>query len=187
MQMSKNFDSIRKELEGFENQREKVIQQSREIITISKKLIYAVQRGDFTTAKTAQAELKKKIKVLPAEAYDTDIQKVALQEYVEAVAFYGLLVDKTLPAKEDLNVNAESYLLGLSDLTGELVREAVNSAIRGDSKKALEIKEFVTGLYGQFLLMDLRNGELRKRVDSIKWNLRKLEDLAFSLTFQRPL
>lgn len=187
MQMSKNFDSIRKELEVFENHREKVIQQSREIITISKKLIYAVQRGDFATAKAAQAELKKKIKLLPEEAYDTEIQKVALQEYVEALTFYGLLANKKLPTKEELHVDAESYLLGLADLTGELVREAVNSSIKGNSKKALEIKDFVTELYGQFLLLDLRNGELRKRVDSIKWNLRKLEDLALSWTFQKQL
>ena len=67
-------------------------------------------------------------------------------------------------------------------MTGELVRLAVNQSIRKNKIQALEIKDFVTDIYGEFLKLDFRNGELRKKSYSIKWNLRKLEDLALNLS-----
>lgn len=177
----KAFENIRKDLADFENTREKIIQQSRDIISFSKKIIYGVQRKEHSAAKAYLTEIRKKVKALPREAYDTDIQRVALQEYVEAICFYDVIVEQKLPTKDEIGVDTESYLMGLSDLTGELVREAVNAAILGDDKKSLMIKDFVLELYGEFLKLDLRNGELRKRGDAIKWNLRKLEDLTLSL------
>ena len=80
-----------------------------------------------------------------------------------------------------MKVDVEHYLLGLCDLTGELVRKAVNDIIRKKYGNALKIKELVEEIYGEFLKLDLRNNELRVKSDSIKYNLKKLEDIVYDL------
>ena len=49
----------------------------------------------------------------------------------------------------------------------------------------IDVKEFMTELYGEFLNFDMRNGDLRKRFDSIKWNLRKLEDVSLEISLRK--
>jgi len=71
--------------------------------------------------------------------------------------------------------------MGLCDLTGELVRKAVNDVIKKNFKQAMEIKDLVDEIYGEFLKFNLRNSELRRKSDQIKWNLKKLEDVVFEL------
>ena len=71
--------------------------------------------------------------------------------------------------------------MGLCDLTGELVRMAVNAAIRKQFKDVERWHHITAELYGEFLKLDLRNGELRKKSDQIKWNLQKLEGLMYDL------
>jgi predicted translin family RNA/ssDNA-binding protein len=80
-----------------------------------------------------------------------------------------------------LGVETEAYLLGLCDLTGELVRKAVKDVIDGKYDSAEEITKLVEEIYGEFLKFDLRNGNLRQKSDSIKWNLQKLEQLLLDI------
>jgi translin len=178
----KDFSEIKTDLKAFEAKRESVIQLSRKIIQLSKQIIYSIHRNDLKTANKLINEIVLKVKKLPKGNYDTGIEKVAVQEYVEALCLYGFVKKKKLLTRKELDVDTESYLLGLCDLTGELVRLAVNQSIKKNKEKALEIKDFVTIIYGEFLKFDFRNGELRKKSDSIKWNLRKLEDLALNLS-----
>ena len=86
---------------------------------------------------------------------------------------------------EVINIDPEHYLLGICDLTGELVRKAINNAIKGDTKPAFEIKDFVEELYNELMLFDFRGGELRKKFDSIKYDLGKLDQLAFDITVKK--
>jgi predicted translin family RNA/ssDNA-binding protein len=48
--------------------------------------------------------------------------------------------------------------------------------------EALKIKEVVDEIYGEFLQFDLRNSELRKKSDQIKWSLKKLEEISYDLS-----
>jgi len=69
----------------------------------------------------------------------------------------------------------------LCDLTGELGRKAVHDVIKKNFSEAVIIKDIVDEIYGEFLKFNLRNSELRKKSDQIKWNLKKLEDIVFEL------
>lgn len=175
------FKKIEKHLKNFEEKREEVIAKSRDIIKTSKQIIYALHRDDQKAATKAVATIKKQIKALPKHRYDTGMRSVALQEYVEALTFYYFIKKKQLPTHQTLQVDVEEYLLGLCDLTGEVVRKAVNAVIKKKYKEALECKQLCEEVYGQFLQFDLRNSELRKKSDSIKWNLKKLEDIAYDI------
>ncbi len=177
----KEFKSIIKELEDTEKLREEIISVSRDIISISKRVIYSVHRNNLSEAKkyVKEIELKKKQLDKINKPVDANINKVAYQEYVEALCYYGFVKDGKVPTMKSLNVETEDFLLGLCDLTGEIERKAVNSVIKKDFKMVLKIKELVEEIYGEFLKFNLRNGELRKKSDSIKWNLKKIEDVIF--------
>lgn len=181
----KDFEAIRKDLKEYESKREELIRRSRDVIRFSKVAIYSCQRDEFPEAEKALSEIKSLIKVIPAQYYDTDIGSVAIQEYVEAACFYEFMKTGKVPTRKSLSVDSEHYLLGLCDLTGELVRQAVNDVINKKVEHALKIRELVTEIYGEFLKLDLRNGELRKKADSIKWNLKKLEEIALDVAAGR--
>ena len=184
----KSFEQIRKELHNFEIKREEIIQRSREIITLSKQIIYAVHREDLVNGEALLKKIKVAVKSLDVDRdYEQGISTVAFQEYVEAACYYEFIKNAKIPTVKELAVRTEDYLLGLCDLSGELVRKAVAYAIKNDVKRVLQIKELVDEMYGEFLKFDLRNGELRKKSDAIKWNLNKLEDIVFSLKTGRSI
>ena len=92
--------------------------------------------------------------------------------------------NRRIPTKSDLDVSAEDYLSGICDLTGELVRKAIYDVIHKNFNEAEKIKELVHDIYGEFLKLHLRNGELRKKSDSIKWNLKKLEEVMYDVAMK---
>ena len=180
------FEKIRNELHKLDIKREKVIQTSREIINLSKQVIYAAQRGDMNTADSVVKNIRDKIRVLRRmdTILDININSVAFQEYVEAIAFYEFVKNKKIPTRAKLGVSSEDYLSGICDLTGELVRKAVYDVIHKRYNEAIKIKELVHDIYGEFLKLHLRNGELRKKSDAIKWNLKKLEEVMYDISMK---
>ncbi len=181
------FYDLKKEIESSDAKREELIAKSRQLIKQSKTAIYALQRGDDKTATAVLAEMKKEVKLLEPflkEAAFAGVTKPAIQEYVEAACFREfVLTGKMLPQKE-LGVSAEHYIAGLCDLSGEIIRKAINAAINDDSKTVVNAKKFVEELYYGLLQFDLRNGELRKKFDGLKYDLKKMEDLLLSLKLQ---
>ncbi len=180
------FNNIRKEMHKVDLKREEVIQLSREIITVSKQIIYAAQRNDMKTAASAIKNIKNKVSKLRKINIitDTNINSVAFQEYVEAIAFFEFVKNRKIPTKKSLGVSADDYLSGLADLTGELVRKAVYDVIHRKFHEAEKIKDVVHEIYGEFLKLHLRNNELRKKADSIKWNLKKLEEVMYDISMK---
>lgn len=180
------FQKIRDEIHMLDAKREDVIQTSREIISLSKQVIYAAQRNDIKTAASSIKKLNDKLKKLRKinVPIDANISSVAFQEYVEAIAFYEFVKNRKIPTRSCLGVTAEDYLSGLCDLTGELVRKAVYDVIHKKFDEAERIKEVVHDIYGEFLKLHLRNSELRKKSDSIKWNLKKLEEVMYDISMK---
>ena len=184
----KDFGRIRKEIEDSDIKRESLIQTSREVINISKKIIYALHRNDVKDASSYLKEIEKKKKALGTNVWlDTNINQVALQEYAEALCYYHFVKSKKIPTASSLKIDNENYLMGLCDLTGELGRKAVNEVIKKNFKQAEQIRELVDEIYGEFLKLNLRNSELRKKSDQIKWNLKKLEDIVFELKLKEKI
>jgi len=180
------FKYMRKEMKKLDEQRERLIRKSREIITFSKQIIHSIHRNEEAEASNLIKKIKKSLREMkritstfPELRYSA-IFRDACQEYVEALSYFHIIKNNKLPTKKELGVDTESYLLGICDLTGELVRNAINSAIKEDFDRAKQIKDFVTELYGELLGFDFKN-HLRRKFDSIKYDLKKLEDLMFSL------
>src|SRR3989344_8034951 len=180
-----DFDRIGKEMELFEKRREDVIKKAHEIIRFSKKVIYGIQREDDVSKLISEMNIKIRDLRTRGELQFTSFYKVAMQEYVEAICLYEVLKSEKLPSQSELHVSAPDYLSGLCDLTGELMRKANNLALKGEANEAIKIKELVDDIYGEILSLDIRDNDLRKKADQIKYNLRKLEDLAIHIIRRR--
>ncbi|EFA85413.1 hypothetical protein PPL_02416 [Heterostelium album PN500] len=87
--------------------------------------------------------------------------------------------------KGSITVELEDYLLGLCDVTNEMSRYCVNCVIRQDFETPLLISTFVNDLYAGFRLLNLKNDILRKRFDSMKYDIKKLEEVVYDLSVRK--
>lgn len=72
----------------------------------------------------------------------------------------------------------------LISLIEELARLAVNSVTLGDYQRPLEISRFVKDIHAGFQILNLKNDSLRRRSDSIKYNVKKIEDVVYDLSLR---
>lgn len=183
----KDFDLMQEEMEDFDNQREELIKKSRDVLKLSKQIIYALHRNEIDNAGSLVKEIKQQLKTLDdfikkkPKMYHQGSYKVAVQEYVEALLFFEFMKDRKLATRKELNVDTDYYLLGLCDLSGELARKAIQAATKEDYTLTLEVKEIVEHIYNELLKFDIRESELRRKFDSIKYDLKRLEDLCLEL------
>lgn len=183
----KVFQELREGVEKFDAMREDLIALSRTILKASKAAIYAAHRGDMKEAQDLLSGAKKTLgqteSMLKKDPHlaATGAYGDALEEYAEAACYIHYLATKQIATPKQIGVDSDTYLPALGDLVGELVRKAVNSVIAGDNKTALEIKDTVSELYAELMLFDWRNTPARKKFDSIKYGLEKLEDLALKI------
>lgn len=179
-----DFLKLRKEIQDYDSERERLIKQSRDVLKLSKQIIYAVHRDEISEAAKLVSQIekeKKKLEDISKHSNKMEYEgsyKVAIQEYVEAILFYNFVKIGRLV---DLKVLAEHFVLGLADLPGELVRKAVFLAGKGEVEKVGKIKDEVDMIYGELLKFDFRNNDIRRKVDAVKYDLRKLEDLVLDL------
>jgi len=105
----------------------------------------------------------------------------ALPEMPQVTELIGLKSDKM----KILRLDIEEYLLGLIQLCNELSRLAVNSVTNEDYQRPLRIKNFLNSLYTGFRMLNLKNDNLRKRFDSIKYDLKKVEEVVYDLSIRK--
>ncbi len=179
------FRRIREELKAYDVERESLIKKARDVLKLSKQVIYSIHRGNLDETEKLVKEAKKEKEALDKIAskfkgldYEGSYSE-AMQEYSEALTYYGFVTKKKIPSIKELNVSPEDYLMGVCDLTGELMRRAVSLTVKKRFREVEEIKKLVEDIHDEFLKFDLRNGHLRKKSDSIKYNLHKIEDIVY--------
>lgn len=95
-----------------------------------------------------------------------------------------LYVPVSLKTQDVFHMTIEEYLHSLISLIEELARLAVNSVTLGDYHRPLEISRFVKDLHAGFQILNLKNDTLRKRSDSVKYNVKKIEDVVYDLSLR---
>ncbi|KAJ5209899.1 Translin [Penicillium cf. griseofulvum] len=156
------FENFRDELDEHHDRRERIIKKSRDITALSKKIIFALQRVRTTNQplppKIAQENQTRFDQihalfedVVPEQLgingwrYQRQISS-GIQEFIEAVSFDHYLRTQTLITHAECSarvppgilVSEEDYLMGLYDLTGEMMRFAVLSLSSGNATNATE-------------------------------------------------
>ncbi|GAB9467478.1 Translin-like protein [Globisporangium polare] len=183
-----DFADMNREMHEYDEVREQIIKRSREILKCSKQAIFALHRNDHKGATDLLVKAEKVIPELFALAKEKPALRdgalsAALEEYVEAKSFsYYLEYHRLLPLRDLPNVQKSEYIGGIIDLTGELMRYAVVKATARDVAEVERCRSMVEAISGELIQFDFRNGPLRKKYDSVKYNLRKLENTLYELS-----
>ncbi|RLO06273.1 hypothetical protein DYB28_011798 [Aphanomyces astaci] len=180
-----SFQRMSAEMNAFDDKREVIIRQSRDILKASKQAIFSMHRGalDDATAKLAAAD-RVISQLAPLIEVDRSLRTgsfaAAMEEYAEAQCFLHFLEHGTLVSIDKLHsVEREEYLSGVVDFTGEVGRYAVAQATKRDVAQVEACRDIVEAISGEF---SFRNGPLRKKYDSLKYNLKKLENTLYELS-----
>lgn len=136
--------------------------------------------------------------------------RAGFQEFVEALSFYWYLKNDTLynwtslensltySTKEDSNkmetdescdgqtivntvlVSPIEFMLGIADLTGELMRKCINNLAVGDIASCFQTCQFVRSLYNGFLSVAGSSGkEINRKLYTLKQSLMKIENVCY--------
>ncbi|BFG16875.1 translin-associated protein X [Prunus yedoensis var. nudiflora] len=200
-------------LNHLNEKRERVVKASRDITINSKKVIFQVHRiskhNKEEVLQKAEKDLAdvtdRYISRLVKELQGTDFWKLrrayspGVQEYVEAATFCKFCRTGTLlnldemnatllplsdPSLEPLQINVLDYLLGLADLTGELMRLAIGRISDGELDFAKKICEFVREIYRELTLvvpfMD-DSHDMKTKMDTMLQSVMKIENACFGV------
>lgn len=186
----KRLSVVGKRYSSLDRLRRQLQAASAEILSGSKRSGFATQRGDL---KAAMKELmtvvmhikavKKLIKTEPRLANE-GMWRAALEEYAEARMYHDAMATGKVGAVPELPEDPDLYIGALSDLTGELTRSAVLAATERNVKEVRRLVEAVRDAIAFMLTLNL-TGTMRTKFDQAKGNLRKLEEIAFTLSVNR--
>jgi predicted translin family RNA/ssDNA-binding protein len=183
------FGGIKKYFENYGQIKDLLIAEIRKLTKLSKLAIFDVHKERFE-------EAKKKIdlcKSIAPKLYD--IVKNAKnprlgvylepfeQEYAEACLYYFFRTESKVVNHEIIGVSIENFIGGLADFTGELIRYSLTLANNKNIKELKVIKNLISDIYAQLIELNL-TGELRKKFDSIKWNLNKIETIFYEVSLR---
>jgi len=83
-----------------------------------------------------------------------------------------------------VKLDIEEYLIGLTHLSNELSRLSVNCVTSEDYSRPEKIAQFISSLNSGFRLLNLKNDNLRKKFDGIKYDLKKVEEVVYDLSIR---
>eukprot|EP00753_Platysulcus_tardus_P006504 PLAT14252.1.p2 GENE.PLAT14252.1~~PLAT14252.1.p2 ORF type:complete len:232 (+),score=91.16 PLAT14252.1:36-698(+) len=186
-----DFAAFRDEMEAYDAKRERMIKSSRDVLKLSKHAIFSMHRGQMDKASSQLADAEALARdLLPMVEEEPSLRRGAfgnaMEEYAEARLFqYYLLHSRVMPFEELGLVDRVEYLGGVVDFTGELGRVAVLRATERDVDAVRRARDIVDAIMGQFVLFDFRNGPLRKKFDSLKYTLKKMENILYELSLTK--
>ncbi|KAH9891624.1 Translin [Cubamyces lactineus] len=90
------------------------------------------------------------------------------------------------PAWQDrFALSVEDYLHGVINLVNELSRLAVNAVTLGDFEQPIKISLFVKDVFAGFSMLNLKNDLLRRRYDSLKYDIKKIEEVVYDVSLRK--
>lgn len=189
MLKSELVKTLMERMRDHAERRSQVHVRSNEILSTSKRAIFAVHRGDEKLAQEelnrARAAIKEVKKLLLKEARlaHEGAWRAAQEEFAEASLVVQYVSRRQIARVTEIADDPDLFLGALSDLTGELTRRAVLLASDGKFEEVHRIFEDVREAVDFLLQMDL-TGQLRSKVDQAKQNLRKLEEIRYDISMR---
>ncbi len=189
--LNKNFfRKLKQDFKNYQIDRRKIISQSNDALHKSKQAIFALHRGEVSEADKILKEAEKIFLDLEKKFRRTEKLRgegsylAALEEYAEAKLFFNYLKTGRVGKIKEINIGHETYLGGICDFTGELVRKAVAEATKGNIGEVEKIKQTVELVMKELIEMNL-TGYLRNKYDQAKNNLRKMEEMLYQIKLKQ--
>lgn len=182
----KFFKKILADYQKYNEMREIVIRNSRQVLKLSKQAIFNLHRDEI---KQASEDLNQAEKILIdlSKLFTKEKKlnyegsyKEGVEEYIEAQLFYGFVVNNKVEVKSTLKFSFDDYLGGISDLTGEMLRKAIQLATKGEYQKLELYHQTLEYIMGELIKFNLTR-KLRMKYDAAKRNLRRLEEIRYEI------
>lgn len=185
----KFIQKLKKDYNLKEAERRQIISLSNTVLHGSKRIIFALHREDIKKAEVGLNEVEKTLQQLEKKfGHNRLIQegayKAGAEEYVEAKMFYRVMTGQKVDKVNKINLNLDSYLGGICDLTGELVRRAINMAAAGKVTEVEKIKKAINQIMTELVEFDM-TGYLRTKYDQAKNNLKKIEHIDYEIKIRK--
>lgn len=187
----KLLQHLKGEYDTYEQARRELIGVSNAALSKAKQAIFALHRDDEREATRLLREVESTFRGLEKVFKKIDglrwegAYRAALEEYVEAKLFFEFLHSgrqglRLSGGLASVRIDADTYLAGLSDLTGEIARKCVQRATQGRVKEVEQLAEAVRAIVGELIKFDL-TGYLRTKYDQAKQNLRRVEEVLYDI------
>jgi translin len=185
----KFIQKLKKDYDKRESERRQIISLSNTVLHGSKRVIFALHREDIKKAKQLLGEAEKTLMQLENKFTHQRVKqegayKAGAEEYVEAKMYYRVMTGKTVDKVEKIKLEHDSYLAGICDLTGELVRRAINQVSRGKGEEAEKLRDAIQDIMAELVEFDM-TGYLRTKYDQAKNNLKKIEHIIYELKLRQ--
>lgn len=181
----KFIQELKGEYEKRESERTQIIGLSGVVLHNSKKIIFALHRNDIQKAEKKLVETEKIFQSLEKKfgckrILEEGSYRAGAEEYVEAKMFYLVITGKKIDKIKEVGLDSVIYLGGICDLTGELVRKAINEAADGNFGEVEKMKKIINEIMAELIEFDMV-GYLRTKYDQAKNSLRKIEQIDYEI------
>lgn len=165
-----SLDRIAKSLSKTHDDREFLLRNTRQIITLCSRAIISMHNADVKSAGASLGRAGKLLERYRRKAAG-DLKRymvVPEQEYVEAACLLCILENKPIPSDRGLKVMPDSYVLGLLDCIGELKRAILDRMRAGKIVDATRLFDIMEELYlylYPFSMYDKVVKDARRKID----------------------
>ena len=191
------FQQLSRQLRSADDRREEIIKKSREILREAKRIIFLCHDEEITAAQAAMKKLATILtreermlrKSLPGSKRPFPLEAegawvAAQEEFCEAWFLCQVLSQQALSLPHGISPRPDTIAGALSDVTGELTRQAVLRATNKDKAAVVRLRTISSEIVKQLLGMHL-TGQNRMKFDSAKRNLKRIEEILYELTLRQ--
>jgi translin len=147
-EVKKSLKSMEAVLSGQLERRERVLKESRDVISACSRAIIDVHTGKMKEAEKERGAARALLASLKKHSGDSSRYLISPEaEYVEASAVIALAKGREVPSMDTLGASPEAYLLGLLDTVGELKRLVLDSILKRKLSKARKYFGVMEELY----------------------------------------
>ncbi len=184
-------EELRDRFANFELAKTEALDIARRLVKNSKLIIYSLNRSDLSKANLYREENAKLLAELNSKVSEYPELRTSVgfgfQEYAEAEIYASYLLERIIPTHYQLNVDHYSYLMGLMDFCGELLRHVTAKLLTTSEDTALrelsETAKLFDSLYEAMLEISPQSYELRKKIDYLVHLRDKVLDMGFRIRY----
>ncbi|KAJ9115306.1 hypothetical protein QFC20_001174 [Naganishia adeliensis] len=212
--LTETLTRISADLEAEQQLKESIKESLQPLDTLSRSVTALINRAHSTPADQLEALAEQTIEQVRSASAQWQVvaDKIPKGEYhryayqpsfilkplVTATTLaYFLLHDDLLPLplaaeiigiksewEDRLQLSPDDYLQGVIGASNELARLAMNAVTLRNFSLPLRIATFEKDLFAGFSILNLRNDALRRRFDSLKYDVKRCEDVVYDITLR---
>jgi len=168
--VKRSLKSMDATFSGQLERRDRVLKESRDVISACSRAIINVHTGKMKEAEKEHGAAKSLLASLKKSSGASSSRYLVSPEaeYVEASAVIALAMGREIPSMESLGASPEAYLLGLLDTVGELKRLVLDSILHrklASAKKYFGVMEELYSLCSPLAVYDHVVNGARRKID----------------------